>query len=166
MGHVGRRTRLAAVLLCALLAAAGAPASRSASAQSGIALYDLGSQEVSGTDWSFAGDFAVAAGAWESVTVSNYGYCFVGPNDPRAGTAHAGGVFWFGELLAQPPQDNNYIFAGELRSGRDGGTTGRVRVTTSGDFSAPATHVDVSLSGSDLSFFEGNSLEVCLLGSS
>jgi len=151
------------------VAASAAPRPRAASAQSaqpGIALYPLGSQAISGTEWSFSGDFAIAAGAWESVTISNYGYCFVGPNDPRAGTAHAGGVFWFGELQPQAPQANQYVFTGTLASGRGGSVAGQVTLTTNGDPSSPQTHLEASLSGSDLSYFSGESLSVCLLGSS
>jgi len=158
-------------VLAPLLAvtAATLPGPRAASAQSsqpGVALYPLGSQAISGTDWSFSGDFAVTAGTWESVTISNYGYCFVGPNDPRAGTAHAGGVFWFGELQAQAPQSDQYVFTGTLASGRGGNVSGQVTVTTNGDPSAPLTHIDASLSGGDLSYFNGEGLNVCLLGSS
>jgi hypothetical protein len=157
-------------VLAAILAAAASPlpGPRTASAQSpqpGIALYPLGSQAINGTDWSFSGDFAITAGAWESVTVSNYGYCFVGPNDPRAGTAHAGAVFWFGELQAQPPQTGGYVFAGALASGRGGNSSGQTTVTTNGDPASPLTHIDLSLSGNDLSYFSGQNLGVCLLGS-
>ena len=136
------------------------------SPQPGIALYPLGSQMINGSNWSFSGDLSVTAGAWESVTISNYGYCFVGPNDPRAGTAHAGGMFWFGELQAQPPQAAGYLFSGTLANGRGGSSGGMVTVTTNGDPSSPATHIDASLSGSDLTYFAGDSLTVCLLGSS
>jgi hypothetical protein len=139
---------------------------RAQSAQQGISLYDLGDQKVSLTSWNFSGDFAVYAGAFESVTVTNYGYCFVGPNDPRAGTAHAGGVFWYAELQAHPPTQNGYTFDGDFSGGRGSNVTGHVTVTTNGDQSNPSTHVDVSLSGSDLSFYSDNTLKVCLLGSS
>lgn len=156
---------LAPLLAVMAITSHGPRAASAQASQPGIALYPLGSQAISGTDWSFSGDFAVSAGAWESVTIGNYGYCFVGPNDPRAGTAHAGGVFWFGELQLQAPQANQYVFSGTLASGRGGSVTGQVTVTTNGDPGSPQTHIDASLAGSDLSYFNGESLSVCLLGS-
>jgi hypothetical protein len=134
-------------------------------AQSAITLFSLGPAAVSGTDWTFSDDVAIGAGAFESVTVTNYGYCFVGPNDPRAGTAHAGGAYWFGELQAQAPQSGGYIFTGGLSGGHGSQASGRVTVTTNGDPSAPLTHVDVSLSGDDLTYLSGESLNICLLAS-
>ena len=159
---------LLAVCLVAGLAGAGSLRAAPARAQTvnpGVVLYDLGDQAVSGTSWSFSGDFAITAGAFESVTISNYGYCFVGPNDPRAGTAHAAAVFWFTELNTMPPADNTFKYTGTLNSGRGGNVQGTVSISTNGDPSNPSTHVDVSLSGSDLSNFSGNTLKVCLLGS-
>jgi hypothetical protein len=134
-------------------------------AQPGITLYTLGPTAITGTDWAFSGDFAIGAGAFESVTVTNYGSCFVGPNDPRAGTAHAGGAYWFGELQAQPPQSGGHVFTGGLSAGHGSQATGSVAVTTNGDPSSPLTHIDVSLSGSDLTYLAGESLSVCLLAS-
>lgn len=167
----GRRR---SVLLAALLAVLALTTtsllhsrhSAAQSSQSGIVFYDVGSQTVSGSSWNFSGDFQITAGAWESITITNYGYCFAGPNDPRAGTAHAGGVFWFTELQASPPTNSGYTYTAKLKPGRGGNTDGTVTVTTNGDPSNPNTHVDVSLSGSDLNFYQDNTLDVCLLGSS
>ena len=167
MKRLAQRAPLALVLAYTALMTVAAHTPRLASAQSGIAFYDLGSQAVSsGTDWTFSADFAISAGAWESVTVTNYGYCFVGPNDPRAGTAHAGGVFWFAELQAQPPQNGGYVFTGSLANGRINSPPGNVTVTTNGDPASPRTHIEATLSRNDPSFFQGENLEVCLLGSS
>src|SRR5579884_4352052 len=112
-GKGSRAGWLPALCLAAGLAGVGSLSVAHVRAQSvspGVVLYDLGDQSVSGTNWSFSGDFAVTAGAFESVTVSNYGYCFVGPNDPRAGTAHAAAVFWFTELKAMPPADGSFKY--------------------------------------------------------
>ncbi len=162
------RRWLLGLCLAAGLAGAGglrvAPA-RAQSPSPGIVVYDLGDQSVSGTSWSYSGDFGVTAGAYEAVTVSNYGYCFLGPNDPRAGTAHAAAVYWYAQLLAQAPSGSTYTFAGDLVPGRGGNVKGSVTVATNGDPSNASTHVDVSLSGSDLSSYRDNSLKVCLFGS-
>jgi hypothetical protein len=162
------RFRLIVPVLAAALfsvAAAGShPRVLAQSAQSGITFQDLGSVSVTGSDWSFATDLPTGAGAWESVTISNYGYCFVGPNDPRAGTAHAAAVFWFAELKAAPPDASGYTFTGALEAERGGNVAGQVKVTTMQGLN-PTTHVEATLSGSDLSFYQGNDLEVCLLGS-
>jgi hypothetical protein len=132
--------------------------------QPGIRLYNLGSQKVSGRTWSFSGDFPIGAGAWESLTVSNYGYCFVGPNDPRAGTAHAAAVFWFTELSPDESGDDQ-SFTGTLASDRSM-ATGDATVTTTDDGSGPMTHVEMTISGNDLRFYQDNTLTACLLGSS
>lgn len=149
--------------ISALVAGSGRHAAAQ-SAQSGITFQDLGSQKVTGTDWNFSADFAISAGAWESITIANYGYCFVGPNDPRAGTAHAGGVFWYTVLQPQAPGAVD-TYTGDLKPARGGNVSGHVTVTTTPG-ATPDTHVDVTLSGSDLNFYQDNSLEVCLLGSS
>lgn len=103
---VPKRFRIIPAVLGAVLLSTGLfgshPRVLAQSAQQGITLQDLGSLAVTGTDWDFVTDVQISAGAWESVTISNYGYCFVGPNDPRAGTAHAAAVFWFGELKSGP----------------------------------------------------------------
>jgi hypothetical protein len=161
--HSHRALVVLPVLILATAFTVAAPRALAQSPQPGIALQDLGSKSVTSTDWSFSGDFDISAGAWESVTISNYGYCFVGPNDPRAGTAHAGGVFYFAELAAQPPGSDGYSFTGDITPGRGGNVSGQVTVTTS---ISTGTHVDVTLSGSDLSFYKDNKLQVCLLGSS
>jgi hypothetical protein len=163
-----RRLWLLALCLAAGLAGAGclhAVPARAQSVSPGVVVYDLGDVNVNGTSWSFSGDFAVTAGAFESVTISNYGYCFVGPNDPRAGTAHAGGVFWFTQLTPAPPTPSGTTYTGMLNSGRGGNVQGSVTVMSNGDPTNPSTHVDATLSGSDLSNFSGNTLKVCLLGS-
>jgi hypothetical protein len=129
----------------------------------GIALQDLGGQNVSGTTWNFSGDFAVTAGAWESVTITNYGYCFVGPNDPRAGTAHAAGVFYYTDLSVMPGRDG-YTFKGTFKPGRGGDVTGTVTAVMSQ--TTGMTHIDITLTGNDLQYYQDNTLEVCLLGSS
>jgi len=159
------RKIIAASLLAMLVATSVASPPRVAgqSTQLGISLQDLGGVNVTGNNWNFSGDFQVSAGAWESVTISNYGYCFVGPNDPRAGTAHAAAVFYFAQLDAQPPGRDGYTFKGELKAGRGGNVAGQVTVTTS---ISTGTHIEATLSGSDLSFYQDNTLEVCLLGSS
>lgn len=134
---------------------------------SGIAMYDLGDQVPTGSQWSFSGDFCVSAGAWESVTISNYGWCFSGPNDPRAGTAHAGAIYWYAELESAPPTNAGYAFTGNLVAEREQSTaniSGSVTVTAGADLTT--THIDASLSDSSLAFFQGNPLKVCLLGSS
>jgi len=159
---------LIALCLASCLAGAGGLRAARVLAQSsspGVAVYDLGDQAVSGTTWSFSGDFAVTAGAFEAVTVSNYGYCFLGPNDPREGTAHAGGVFWFTDLTGPAGPDNGYTYDGTFRAGRGGDVKGKVTVSTNGDPSNPTTHVDASLSGSDLNFYQDNTLKLCLIGS-
>jgi len=43
--------------------------------------------------------------------------------------------------------------------------TGRVTVTTSAA-ATPTTHVEAALAGDDLEYYENNTLELCLLGSS
>jgi hypothetical protein len=157
-----RRT-LASLALATILLITGLGAFR-AVAQApvpGITFQDLGTVDVTGTDWIFSGDFQIHAGAWESVTISNYGYCFVGPNDPREGTAHAAGVYWFAELSPDGPGAPN--FSGNLMPGRGGNVSGQVSVSTPSD---GVTHIDARLSGSDLNFFKDNKLQVCLLGSS
>ena len=163
------RFRIMMAMLGAVLLSAGLAGSHprvlAQSAQQGITLQDLGSLAVTGSDWTFVTDVPVGSGAWESVTISNYGYCFVGPNDPRAGTAHAAAVFWFGELKAAPPDASGYSFTGTLKSERGGNVTGHVQVATT-QSSSPTTHVEATLSGSDLSNYQDNNLEVCLLGSS
>lgn len=163
-----RFLKIAATLIVSIAFAAGlAAGSHPAAAQStqaGIALQDLGGQNVTSTSWNFSGDFQVSAGAWESVTITNYGYCFVGPNDPRAGTAHAAGVFYYAELESGPPGRDGYTFKGTFKAGRGGNVSGTVTVTSS--TSTGATHVDATLSGSDLQYYQDNTLEVCLLGSS
>jgi hypothetical protein len=156
------KATLALLLLPALVAGAfGVHRSSAQSANPGITFQDLGTVDVTGNDWSFTGDFQIRAGAWESLTISNYGYCFVGPNDPREGTAHAAAVYWFGELTPDSPGSGD--FTGTLQAGRGGNVTGRVHITSP---SSGTTHIDATLSGSDLSFFKDNKLQVCLLGSS
>jgi hypothetical protein len=148
------------------LAIAFPAASHRAAAQSanpGISLQDLGGLNVSGTTWNFSGDFPVSAGAWESVTITNYGYCFVGPNDPRAGTAHAAGVFYYTDLSVEPGRDG-YTFKGMFKPGRGGNVMGTVNIVMSQ--TTGMSHVDISLSGSDLQYYQDNTFEVCLLGSS
>jgi len=164
----GRGLSCTALLALIVLGSAALPRPQHASAQSaqpGIAFWDLGGSQVSGTEWDFSGDFAISAGAWESVTISNYGYCFVGPNDPRAGSAHAGAIYWFTELTPQQPQDSTFSYTGNLISARGPSTPGRVTITASQGPDA-VTHVSIRISGSDLSYFQDNTLEVCLLGSS
>jgi hypothetical protein len=159
---------LLALCLAAGLAGAGSlrvPLVRAQSANQGVVVYDLGDQTVSGTSWSLSGDYAVTAGAYDSITISNYGYCFLGPNDPRAGSAHAAAVYWYAELHAKPPQDNGYVYSGELVAGRGGNVKGSVTVTTTGDPTNATTHVDISLSGSDLNYYQGNDFKACLFGS-
>jgi hypothetical protein len=159
---------IVAVLGFALLAAVATgshPPVLAQSAEPGILLWDLGSVTVTGTDWSFTSDLPISAGAWESVTISNYGYCFVGPNDPRAGTAHAAAVFWYAELAAAPPDASGYTFTGTLRAGRGGNVAGKVTVKMMQGLT-PSTHIDATLSGSDLSSYQDNDLKFCLLGSS
>src|SRR5712692_11287334 len=113
--HIWRAPGALLLALLLLRAPANAPYRAAAqSSQPGIKLHNLGSDPVIGSDWSFSLDIGISAGAWESVTVSNYGYCFVGPNDPREGTAHAGGVFYFAQLAAQPPGRDGYGFTGEI----------------------------------------------------
>ncbi len=137
--------------------------SRVAAQSIGIVLWDLGSQPISGTTWDFEDDFTIGAGAWESLTISNYGYCWVGPNDPRAGTAHAGAVYWFTELQTRPQSASGSTYTGTLQLGNMAGTA---RITTTNDGSGPVTHVQLSLAGSDFMYFQDNTLQVCLLGSS
>ena len=162
-----RRWVLRAGLLAMIMlgSAALTPARRLAAQDAGIALWDLGAQPVSGTAWVFEGDFALGAGAWESLTISNYGYCWVGPNDPRAGTAHAAAVYWFTELQPQPPSGSSMIYTGVLQSGRSS-AVGAATITTAEDSTGPVTHVDVTISGNDLTYLQDNTLDVCLLGSS
>jgi hypothetical protein len=158
--------KLSLTFALALVGAILLPTSHRVLAQSpnaGIALQDLGGQNVSGTTWNFSGDFAVSAGAWESVTITNYGYCFVGPNDPRAGTAHAAGVFYYTDLSVMPGRDG-YTFKGTFKPGRGGDVTGTVTVVMSQ--TTGMTHIDATLSGNDLQYYQDNTLEVCLLGSS
>jgi hypothetical protein len=158
--------RLSLTLALSLAAAIIFPvASHHADAQSanpGITFQDLGGQNVSGNSWSFSGDFPVSAGAWESVTITNYGYCFAGPNDPRAGTAHAAGVFYYTDLSVMPGRDG-YTFKGTIKPGRGGNVMGTVTIVMSQ--TTGMSHVDISLSGSDLQYYQDNTLEVCLLGS-
>jgi hypothetical protein len=159
---------LAGLLMLLVLGGAALPSPRDAGAQSGqsgVAFWDLGGAQISGNVWNFSGDFAISAGAWESVTISNYGDCFVGPNDPRAGTAHAGAVYWFAELTPQQPQDSSFTYIGNLMPGRGGNAAGQVTISSTQGPDA-VTHIDVSISGSDLGFYQDNTLEVCLLGSS
>ena len=168
MRSTGRWLMLAGVLAIILLGSAVLQPPRPLSAQNaepGIAFWDLGGSQVSGTEWDFSGDFAISAGAWESLTISNYGYCFVGPNDPRAGTAHAAAVYWFSELTPQQPMDSTFIYTGTLMPGRGGNISGQVTISSTQGPDA-VTHVAITLSGSDLSFFQDNTLEACLLGSS
>lgn len=134
---------------------------------SGIAMVDLGDQVPAGSQWSFSGDFCVSAGAWESVTISNYGWCFSGPNDPLAGTAHAGAIYWYAELASTPPTNAGYTFTGNLvaeREQNNANISGSVTLTASADLTM--THIDASLSDSNLTYFQDNPLKVCLLGSS
>ena len=140
------------------------PPRRVTAQDSGIALWDLGTKKISGNIWNFEGDFAIDAGAWESVTVSNYNYCFVGPNDPREGTAHAGAIFWFTELQAMPFSEQGPNYTGTLQSGRSN-DAGRVAITTTYSGTTANTHVSVTISGSDLMYYQDNTLGVCLLGS-
>lgn len=168
MSPIRRWSTVAALFALAVLGSAALQRPHRASAQSatpGITLWDLGGSQISGTEWDFSGDFAINAGAWESLTISNYGYCFVGPNDPRAGTAHAGAIYWFTELTPQQPQDSTFSYTGNLMSGRGLNTSGQVTITSSQGPDA-VTHIDITISGSDLSFFQDNTLEACLLGSS
>src|SRR5712692_3064803 len=146
--HIWRAPGALLLALLLLRAPANAPYRAAAqSSQPGIKLHNLGSVPVIGSDWSFSLDIGISAGAWESVTVSNYGYCFVGPNDPREGTAHAAGVFWFGELKPLGPGDG---FFGTLEPGRGGNVKGTVTVTSP---TAGTTHIEAALSGSDLNYF-------------
>jgi hypothetical protein len=159
---------LLALCLAAGLAGAGGLRALPVHAQSpspGVVVFDLGDQAVSGTTWSYSGSYGVTAGAFESVTVSNYGYCFLGPNDPRAGSAHAGAVYWSTDLTPAAPSGGSFTYSGSLVPGRGGNVTGSVTVSTNGDPSNPSTQVVVTLSGSDLSFYQGNSLKLCLIGS-
>lgn len=164
MRPVGRWVVLAwLVAIVALGSAVLSPVRHLMAQSAGVALWDLGSQPVSGTDWDFQGDFAIGAGAWESLTISNYGYCWVGPNDPRAGTAHAGAVYWFTELQPQPLSASGVPYTGTLQRGN---MAGEVTITTTDDGTGPVTHIQVTITGSDLQFFQDNTLGVCLLGSS
>jgi hypothetical protein len=151
--------------LIVLMSATIAPSERLAAQDSGVVLWDLGSQPVSGATWQFDGDFAIAAGAWESLTISNYGYCWVGPNDPRAGTAHADAVFWFTELQPQPPATSGTVYSGTLKSERSA-AGGDATITSTEDPSGSVTHVHLTISGSGLTNWQDEALEVCLLGSS
>jgi len=152
-------------VLFVLGSAALTPARRLVAQDLGITLWDVGSQRISGTSWEFDGDFAINAGAWESLTVSNSSYCWVGPNDPHAGTAHAGAVWWFTELTTNPQGGGDMVYTGSLRGERSA-DVGQATITTTDDGTNAVTHVQITISGSDLMYYQDNTLEVCLLGSS
>jgi hypothetical protein len=162
-------TLVALLTLASILALQVGPA-RAQSVQQGIQLFDLGVQQVSGTNWNFSGAFAISAGAFESVTISNSATCWVGPVDPRLDSRY--GMLFFFQLAgpAGPDNTNGYTYDAYpdngFVAGGNAGVSGSATVSTNRDSSSPATHVEITLSGSGLSAYSGQSLRVCLLGSS
>jgi hypothetical protein len=159
-----------ALLALASIAAPPQLSARAQSGQAGVQLTDLGVQKPTGGNWSFKGDFAITAGAFESITVTTADRCFAGPLDPRIGAEDYARLFFF-QLAgpAGPDGVNGFTYSAYRDNGftAPGGVdvTGSATVSTNRDASKPATHVEVTLSGSGLDSYSGSSLRVCLLGS-
>lgn len=158
-----------------LLASAYAVPHRLA-AQSAASVYDLGSQaatQKSGQwpDWSFAADLDLGTQDWTGINVVNT-TCFLGPDDPNAGTAHAGAIGWYAQLRPAPGPSGLLVLAGTLNPIEGTNASGSVTVIPAHDVSPPPlarpadslTHVNVQIHGLE-DFAEGNDFRVCLGGS-
>jgi hypothetical protein len=169
-----RRAPTPVALLALLVFASTLPLqagqARAQSTQQGIQLFDLGDQQVTGTSWSFSDDFAITAGAFESLTISNSDFCWVGPVDPRLGSRY--GLLFFFQLAGPAGPDNRNGFTYDAYPGNgffgggNGDVAGSATISTNRNPSSPATHVEITLSGTGLRAYSDQTLRVCLLGSS
>ncbi|HTE84116.1 MAG TPA: hypothetical protein VK821_05235 [Dehalococcoidia bacterium] len=148
-------------LMCIVSAGFGA---QNATAQTYSSMFDIGAQTASAAagkwpNWTFTADVTLGSGAWVAVNVTNTP-CFIGPNDPLAGTAHAGAIAWYALLQPLPMKGAGQVWDGTLSPIEGTGAVGNVQVAA--DPGVPGlTHVRVSIPSLE-EFAQDNTFDVCL----
>jgi hypothetical protein len=158
---IGWPTR-AGVLAIALLAAGGAawqPATASVLRQFAPPGISVGSQPVTGSGWTFDGDFTAVeanAGPWSNVTVTSAD-CAT-PDQPGADQAAA--IVFTAWLAPTVSHSGQTVYQGDLWPFAGSNANGKVNVTAPSP-PDPAAHVDATLEGLEPSALD-TTLSVCL----
>lgn len=121
---------------------------------------DVGSLPVTQSTWHFDSNFQGNTLNWASVTITNSGSCFSGPDNPRPGTASAGLIIYYGTLAPVPGPLGVSVYSGNVEGTMGSAGVGTVRVSAPVTLN-PVTHVDASLWNLE-QWVEGNTLSVCL----